>query len=78
MESAVNEKLEVIIKTLKGVQDQQKEDYKKIEKRLLGFEKSMDFINSQFENHKKITDSLMKRNTKLETENEELRNRIEK
>ena len=48
MESAVNEKLEVIIKTLKGVQDQQKEDYKKIEERLLGFEKAMDFINSQF------------------------------
>ena len=78
MESAVNEKLEVILKTLKGVQDQQKDDYKKTEKRLLAFEKSMDFINSQFENYKKITDRLMKRNTKLETENKELRNRIDK
>ena len=36
----------------------------------------MDFINSQFENHKKITDSLMKRKTKLEAVNEEMRNRI--
>ena len=77
MESAVNEKLEVILKTLKDVQDQQKEDYKKIEKRFLGFEKSMDFIKSQFEKYKKITDSLMKRNTKLETENKEVRNRLE-
>ena len=78
MESAVNEKLEVILKTLKGVQDQQKDDYKQTEKRLLAIKKSMDFIHSQFENYKKITDSLMKRNTKHETENKELRNRIDK
>ena len=46
LESFLNEKLEEIIKTLKGVQAQQKDDFSRLEKRLLGFEKSLDFINN--------------------------------
>ena len=76
MESAVNEKLEEIKKTVKGVQAQQKYDFSKLEKRLLGFEKSLDVINNQFESLKKITESLIKRNTKLESENEELKKKV--
>ena len=41
MESAINEKLEEIIKALKGVKDQQKDDFNKLENRLLAFEKSI-------------------------------------
>ena len=78
MESAINEKLEEIIKALKGVKDQQKDDFNKLENRLLAFEKSMDFISNQVENHKKMTEALIKRNTKLESENEVLKKKVEK
>ena len=78
MESAITEKLEEILKALKGAKDQQKDDFNKVENRLLAFEKSMDFISNQFENHKKMTEALIKRNTKLESENEVLKKKVEK
>ncbi len=64
----IEAKLDQIMKVLKGVQTQQStlnDDFQRLERKLAGFEKSMDFINSQFEDHKKITDTLLKRNTKL-------------
>eukprot|EP00794_Sanderia_malayensis_P001405 gene1405-biopygen1156 len=75
-ESAVNRKLEEILKTLKGVEAKHAENFEKLEKRLMGFEKSIEFINAQFENHKQMTENLLKRNTKLEEENKELKKQI--
>ena len=44
----------------------------------MGFKKSMEFINVQFENHKQMTENLFKRNTKLEDENKELKKQFGK
>ena len=42
------------------------------------FEKSMDFINEQFETQKKISENLLKSNAKLEEENKSLRKQVGK
>ena len=54
----LEEKLDEIMKVLKGVQVQHKDDFERLERNLGTFEKSMD---SQFVGQKKITDALIKR-----------------
>ena len=56
-----------IIELIKGVSAQHNADFQKS-----NFEKSMSFINNQFENFKKTTENILKANIKLEKRNEEL------
>ena len=82
MESVTtNEKIDEIILILRGVQSQtlqHTEDFEKLEKRLMVFEKSIEFINTQYENQRKITKTILNKNTKLETENEVLKKQVGK
>ena len=43
---------------------------------MIAFEKPMDFINQQYETQKRITENLMKHNSQLESENQELRQKL--
>ena len=65
-------RLDEIIKLIKGVSMQHNADFQKLDARLTNFEKSMSFINNQFENFKKTTENILKANIKLEKRNEEL------
>ena len=65
-------RLDEIIKLIKGVSAQRNADFQKLDARLTNFEKSMSFINNQFENFKKTTENILKANIKLEKRNEEL------
>ena len=67
-----DDRLDEIIKLIKGVSAQHNADFQKLDNRLSNFEKLMDFINSQFENFKYTTENLLKANTELEKRNEYL------
>ena len=67
-----DDRLDEIIKLIKGVSAQHNADFQKLDNRLSNFEKLMDFINSQFENFKHTTENLLKTNTELEKRNEDL------
>ena len=73
-----DDRLDEIIKRLDAVQNQHSTDFNKLEKRMIAFEKSMDFINQQYETQKRITENLMKHNSQLESENKELRQKVTK
>ena len=60
---------DLVIKLITEIKIEHKEVYQHLEQRLDKFEKSMDFINGLFEDHKAITESLFKCNTKLEENN---------
>ena len=82
MESVTtNEKIDEILLILRGVQSQTSqhtEDFEKLEKRLMAFEKSIEFINTQYENQRKITNTVLNKNIKLEAENEVLKKQVGK
>ena len=65
-------RLDDIIKLIKGVSAQHNADFQKLDARLTNFEKLMSFINNHFENFKKTTENILKANIKLEKRNEEL------
>ncbi len=67
-----------IIDLIKGEKLQRGEDFKKLDDRFITFEKSMTFINAQFENFKKTKDHLLKQNTDLHERNDELSQEISK
>ena len=73
-----DDRLDEIIKILVALQNQRSTDFNKLEKRMIAFEKSMDFINQQYETQKRITENLMKHNSQLESENKELRQKVTK
>ncbi len=73
LKKSTDDRLDEIIKMLNGVQNQHAEDFQKLEKRLITLEKSMDFINEKFEDHRKISDNLTKQHSRLESENKELK-----
>ena len=67
-----DDRLDQIMKLIKGISPQHNEDFKKLEDRLSSFEKTMSFLNGQFENFKKTTENFLIANTKLEKINEDL------
>ena len=77
LKKSTDYRLDEIIKMLNGVQNQHAEDFQKLEKRLITLEKSMDFINEKFEDHRKISDNLTKQHSRLESENKELKQKTE-
>ncbi len=77
LKKSTDDRLDEIIKMLNGVQNQHAEDFQKLEKRLITLEKSMDFINEKFEDHRKISDNLTKQHSRLESENKELKQKTE-
>ena len=69
---STDDRLDLVIKLITEIKIEHKEVYQQLEKRLDKFEQSMHFINTQFEDHKAITESLIKRNTALEDKNTNL------
>ncbi len=51
--ASVDDRLKEIIDLIKGEKLQCAEDFKKMDDRFITFEKSLTFINAQFENFKK-------------------------
>ena len=76
--AANDDRLVEIINLIKGNAKQHNENFKKLDERLSSFEKSMEFINSQFQNFKKMTENLSSANMKLEKKNEELTQEVKK
>ena len=71
---STDDRLDMVISLIKV---ENKEIVQKLEKRLDKFEISMEFINKQFENHKAVTESLIKRNSKLEECNANLTKQVD-
>ena len=71
-----DERLDLVIKLITEIKIQHKEVYQQLEKWLDGFETSMNFINTKFEDPKAITESPIKRNTKLEGNNSNLTQQV--
>ena len=69
-------KLKKIIDLIQGAKAQHTEEFRKLDERLTKFEKSMTFINDQFENFKNITENLLKENVKLSKRNDELEREV--
>ena len=59
-EKTTDNQLDEIINILNAVQNHHSNDLKKLEKLMICFEKSVDFINQQCKNQTRITDNLIK------------------
>ncbi len=71
-----DDKLKKIIDLIQGAKAQHTEEFRKLDERLTKFEKSMTFINDQFENFKNITENLLKENIKLGKRNDKLEREV--
>ncbi len=78
MAKTTDQRLDELFQLMNKMENQQQENTKNLEKRFAKFEKSMDFISNQFDDHKKIVENVLKANSEIKKENESLRKEMQK
>ena len=68
--------LDEIITMLDGIQEQYAEDCHKLERRIITVEESMDFITRQYESQQEISENVIKHDSELESEDNDVRQKI--